>query len=85
LLYTGNFNSSAVRCHGVKQVQPYQFQAAGVPKHAKHLRNSPTSFPHYHQKAQRSLMADYDRRNGGHRGGYNNRKRRYRGKVFEKA
>ena len=24
-------------------------------------------------------MADYDRRNGGSRGGYNNRKRRYRG------
>ena len=24
-------------------------------------------------------MADYDRRNGGGRGGYNNRKRRYRG------
>ena len=24
-------------------------------------------------------MADYDRRNSGHRGGFNNRKRRYRG------
>ena len=27
-------------------------------------------------------MAEYDRRNGGHRGGYNNRKRRYRGKIY---
>ena len=26
-------------------------------------------------------MAYYDRSNGGHRGGYNNRKRRYRGKI----
>ena len=26
------------------------------------------------------IMADYDRRNGGGRGGYNNRKRRYRGR-----
>lgn len=27
-------------------------------------------------------MGDYDRRNGGQRGGYNNRKRRYRGNFL---
>lgn len=28
-------------------------------------------------------MADYDRRNGSSRGGFNNRKRRYRGNTLE--
>lgn len=30
-------------------------------------------------------MGDYDRRNGGNRGGYNNRKRRYRGEDSRSA